>query len=231
MAVRLPWEQDHAGSIPAALTRGDVRELVNPTDCESAKGGIETRTLPQDVPAGGSGARFPKSGYEGSTPSGDASVFSRMDREDLVWLSGLLEGEGCFQPGPPSRQTCPSISLQMADEDIVARAAMLCGGYKYQKRPPRKAGWKPMFYLYVRGYNAVMIMQSLHGLMGIRRKVQIDKAIASYDFSLRRNQYDDWDNEKLLKARETMSLRTMAKLFNRSAETIRRQLKKIEYAA
>lgn len=48
---------------PGVADYGDVRELVNPTDCESAKGEIETRTLPHAF-ADGFSAGTPNAGYQ-----------------------------------------------------------------------------------------------------------------------------------------------------------------------
>jgi hypothetical protein len=73
-------------------------------------------------------------------------------------------------------------------------------------------------------------MSELRDSMGARRRAQIDAAMASYHCDRRRHRYTDWDNDALLKARETMSLRQMARHFGRDAETIRQQLKRISAA-
>lgn len=46
---------------------------------------------------------------------------------DRYWLAGLLEGEGSFLKGPPSAPRYPVLSLQMTDEDVVARVAAMLG--------------------------------------------------------------------------------------------------------
>lgn len=43
-----------------------------------------------------------------------------IESKDLYWLSGLLEGEGCFRAQEHGQ---PIIVLAMSDEDVVARAA------------------------------------------------------------------------------------------------------------
>ena len=48
-----------------------------------------------------------------------------MIARDLYWLAGLLEGEGSFMRGPPSRPNMPAIAIQMTDEDVIQRVAQL----------------------------------------------------------------------------------------------------------
>jgi hypothetical protein len=56
--------------------------------------------------------------------SSDAPVDAEFE---LYWLAGLLEGEGSFVKGPPSRPNCPIVQLAMTDGDVVERAARLLG--------------------------------------------------------------------------------------------------------
>jgi hypothetical protein len=93
---------------------------------------------------------------------------------DLGWLAGILEGEGSFFqlkafPGQPI------ISLGMTDEDVVARAAKLMGiSYHSDILPSGKTRYKFM----IRGRpRAGRIMGTLHGLMGERRRGQIEDAL------------------------------------------------------
>lgn len=50
-------------------------------------------------------------------------------REDVVWLAGLMEGEGCFTMGwnRKSGKMQPRIQLQMTDLDVVQRASRAPG--------------------------------------------------------------------------------------------------------
>lgn len=145
-----------------------------------------------------------------------------MELADLYWLAGLLEGEGSFMKGPPSKPNCPYIALQMTDEDVVARAATLFR-VSYRKTRNRKPGlWKETYMVQFRGQRAAGLMKDLHPLMGLRRKGQIERALASHSPKVRR--VHDFDDQALVKARKTMSLRAMAKHFGASHETLRRRL-------
>ena len=98
---------------------------------------------------------------------------------DLHWLAGLLEGEGSFFPGPPSQPHLPVISIQMTDEDVMQRVGSLLGRKPCASRPKR-VDWKTTYQVRLVGSRAVEWMQLLRPLMGGRRQVQIDRAIASY---------------------------------------------------
>jgi hypothetical protein len=103
-----------------------------------------------------------------------------MKEYDLIWLAGLLEGEGSFLKSPPSRPNCPAITLMMTDEDVVAKAAMLFGS-TYRKCKKQKAHHKTPYATALKGGRAVVLMKELQPHMGLRRKEQINLAINSYN--------------------------------------------------
>ena len=99
--------------------------------------------------------------------------------QDLHWLAGLLEGEGSFQAGPPSAPRYPVVALQMTDEDVVTRVATMFGR-KVGRWQSGNARERPVFLVRITGSKAVAWMTALHPLMGERRRMQIDRAVASY---------------------------------------------------
>lgn len=98
--------------------------------------------------------------------------------KDIVWLAGLLEGEGCFSPGSHNPAHC-RIQLNMTDEDVVVRASKIMGLviHRYQPRPP---GRKPTFVIYANGDRAVGWMMTLYGLMGQRRQAKIKECLLAW---------------------------------------------------
>ncbi len=98
---------------------------------------------------------------------------------DLHWLAGLLEGEGSFLKGPPSAPRYPVLALQMTDEDVVARVAAMFDRRVGCWRPPEDR-WLPTYVVRITGSKAVAWMTELRPLMGHRRQMQIDQAVASY---------------------------------------------------
>lgn len=102
-----------------------------------------------------------------------------ISEEDLLWLAGLLEGEGSFLQSCPSTPNAPAITLMMTDLDVVQHAAMILNVTVYSRFRAGKA--KSTHQLRLRGKRAVETMQQLLPLMGARRRSQIERAIASYD--------------------------------------------------
>lgn len=103
-----------------------------------------------------------------------------MTDADRYWLAGLLEGEGSFLKGPPSKPNGPQMTINMCDEDVIARVAKLFG-VAYHRCRPRKAHHKESFTTVLRGRRAVALMCDLRELMGTRRRSQIDRALFSYE--------------------------------------------------
>ncbi|AWY05721.1 HNH endonuclease [Microbacterium phage Gretchen] len=99
------------------------------------------------------------------------------DRASLIWLAGLLEGEGAFDL---HRQRYPRIRLQMTDRDVVARAATLMGTTVRAslKRPPASTTWNAE----VSGERAATIMAALLPYMGARRSRRIGDTLAGYAY-------------------------------------------------
>jgi len=110
-----------------------------------------------------------------------------MTDQELYWLAGLLEGEGSFLAGPPSAPNSVRIALTMTDADVVARVAELwhVAYNEVRKERCRAMGWKPNFYVHLRGKAAVQLMERLLPLMGHRRQSQIERALATYNPYLR----------------------------------------------
>ncbi|MEA2155067.1 MAG: hypothetical protein QOE11_1207 [Solirubrobacteraceae bacterium] len=104
-----------------------------------------------------------------------AGLSDEISVHELHWL----EGEGSFLRGPPSAPGLPVLSLQMTDEDVVARVARMFGR-KTGSWKSANAKWQRTFIARVTGAKAVAWMRAVRPLMGRRRQGQIDEAIASY---------------------------------------------------
>ena len=88
------------------------------------------------------------------------------ETRDIIWLAGLLEGEGYFGL---NRGKYPRITLHMTDEDIVIRAAALMGSNIYRQRN--------CWIAQVNGARAIMWMMTLYTLLGERRREAIRMVI------------------------------------------------------
>ena len=96
------------------------------------------------------------------------------------WLVGLLEGEGSFIKGPPSRPYSPIVQIQMTDRDVIARAAELMGTYVYHCKYKAKAHHKTTYRAFLIGERAVQLMRRIQPHMGERRQQQIEAALACW---------------------------------------------------
>jgi hypothetical protein len=106
-----------------------------------------------------------------------------MKVEDFFWMVGILEGEGCFMHGPPSRPNRPIIAIQMTDEDVVKRVASLIGTRVWcdlQGQRGRLRPWKPTFKTVLGGSRAVALMKEIAPHMGSRRRSKIEEIILEY---------------------------------------------------
>lgn len=90
------------------------------------------------------------------------------DREDVIWLAGLLEGEGTFDL---HRKKYARVRVAMTDRDVVGRAATLIGSrVRLSLKPaPYQATW----HAEVSGTKAVEVMSAVLPFMGSRRSGKI----------------------------------------------------------
>jgi hypothetical protein len=95
------------------------------------------------------------------------------DRDDLLWLAGLLEGEGAFDS---HRGKYARIRLAMTDRDIVGRAASLMDSTIRLSLHP--APNKPTWHTEISGARAEGIMREVLPHMGARRSAKIAEVLA-----------------------------------------------------
>lgn len=95
-------------------------------------------------------------------------------REDIIWLAGLLEGEGTFDS---QRQRYPRVRLSMTDRDVVGRAATLMGcSIRLTLRPkPLTSTW----HAEIQGPRAEAIMRTILPFMGARRSARIAEILSA----------------------------------------------------
>lgn len=108
-----------------------------------------------------------------------------MTEQELGWMAGLLEGEGCFRVrSSPAllasgRRPVLTVSLAMCDEDVVRRAADL-GGAKMRVVEEKVSNrrWNDRWRVTWSGADAERLMRLVQPLMGQRRAAKITECLA-----------------------------------------------------
>ncbi|WP_229398141.1 hypothetical protein [Micromonospora okii] len=103
-------------------------------------------------------------------PSGAPIETAR--RDDVIWLAGLLEGEGAFDL---QRGRYPRVRLAMTDRDVTGRAATLMGvSVRLSLKPaPNRAMW----HAEAQGPKAEAVMRAILPHMGARRSAKIAEVL------------------------------------------------------
>ena len=104
-------------------------------------------------------------------------MIADADRDDVIWLAGLLEGEGCFDL---QRGRYPRVRLAMTDRDIVGRAATLFGSSIRLTLKPKPA--TPTWHAEIQGRRAANIMRAVLPFMGARRSARIAEILSKQCF-------------------------------------------------
>jgi len=104
----------------------------------------------------------------------------RIEDLDFHWLVGILEGEGTFVAGPPSRPHSPCIRVEMTDKDVMirigmllARAVIAVGRRSVRHRIP--------YAVSIRGVEAVRLMALVRDDLSPQRRAQIERALADWE--------------------------------------------------
>lgn len=96
-------------------------------------------------------------------------------REDLIWLAGLLEGEGTFDL---KSGRYPRVRVEMTDRDVVGRVASLFGSSI--RSTPRARPFKSVWHAEKSGPEAAAVMLAVLPFMGARRSGKIADIIGEY---------------------------------------------------
>jgi len=106
---------------------------------------------------------------------------------EIVWLAGLLEGEGCFGVKKGTKggsRPCLRLQLQMSDRNVVERAAHFLEGNAKTCSPRKKhPEWSIMHFVEVNGAKAERAMAWILPYMGERRTQRITESLFAENLS------------------------------------------------
>jgi hypothetical protein len=101
----------------------------------------------------------------------------RGTRDDVLWLAGLVEGEGCIDA---HRGRYPRLRIGMTDRDVIGRAASLMGSRVRLALHPAPAS--PTWHTEISGERAAPILRELLPHMGARRSAKIAEVLAVHHY-------------------------------------------------
>jgi hypothetical protein len=145
----------------------------------------------------------------------------------LLWLAGILEGEGSFLKPIPSAPASPIVSCRMTDLDVVARVAAAFGtSIQSNDKGPHKREFATL----IRGARAVELMQILRPMMSARRQAAIDRALSGYRPPVRKLNFALAEEMREQRA-AGRTIASLARTFDVSRPTVRAVLTGRFYAA
>jgi hypothetical protein len=151
-----------------------------------------------------------------------------MNQLEIAWLSGLLEGEGCFMKGTTSKPFLVRISVEMTDEDVIQKISTLTDTKFYETtRKNQPEHYKRCWRICVMGKKAVSILNDIYPYMGERRKRKIDEILKHYSERPQRVKNSDITKDEVQNMyAQGLSYRKIANHFSCSKDTIGRFINK-----
>jgi hypothetical protein len=135
------------------------------------------------------GANDPLAGLSRLEVSHPLGTLQGMDRCDLLWVAGLLEGEGCFRLHRDCQRSGskryvyyrPRVICAMTDLDVIERLQRVTGMGRIalgrKTAPHHKPCWQ---WTVSRDGDAISLMKALHPHRGERRRANIDEILTRW---------------------------------------------------
>lgn len=106
----------------------------------------------------------------------------KINKNDLYWIAGLLEGEGCFGCRNTGTKKNIFVTCHMTDLDVLKTLQKKIGhGYVNGPYKNGKLEYKLRYMYKVSGALAKELMELLLPLMGNRRSAKIKSLIRDYN--------------------------------------------------
>lgn len=103
-----------------------------------------------------------------------------MTSEEVAWVAGVLEGEGCFDYNRTPKY--PRVRLEMADGDVVERVHALVGCGRISEPTSRNPGrWRATKLLVINGRdNVEPLLVAIRPWLGERRGAKVDELLDTW---------------------------------------------------
>lgn len=107
---------------------------------------------------------------------------------DLLWLAGLLEGDGFFNTKKDSPH--PIVSIQLNDEDVIQKISSIFDVNYYRKTSHNK-NWNDGFSCIIKSVTAEALYIAIEPYMGVRRRNRINSVLQNLNTYIVDNGYSD----------------------------------------
>ena len=103
-----------------------------------------------------------------------------LTSQQIHWVAGIVEGEGCLGIRPSGRTFSPRLEVKMADEDVIAKLAYILGRrYAYcNEWAVKNTNRQKQYKVAVTGPSAIGWALTLYPLMGLRRRKKIREVVS-----------------------------------------------------
>ena len=107
-----------------------------------------------------------------------------MTKEELAYIAGFVDGEGCIYIKKPGKRNLHEIKLTVAntDKDVMDWIAVTvgCGKVRLRSRKPLKPYWKDQYDWSVTGSTAIRILSEIYPYLKCK-KLQAEIAFKYYN--------------------------------------------------
>ena len=119
-------------------------------------------------------------------------MFEDLKREDVMWLAGFYEGEGCLHI-KKGKTTQGVIQIVSTDKDVLEKVVSIFPLFKWIKKPRTQAHYKDQWVVFLRQCDSIYAFCCIvYPFLGKRRKEKIEEFIKLYSDGIirRRALYD-----------------------------------------
>ena len=111
-----------------------------------------------------------------------------MNKEEIAWVAGLLEGEGSFLF---TKSNCLKVQCAMTDLDVLEKLQEYAGG-RMASASRSEDHWKPSWVWWISGEQAGELMRLVQPYMLSRRSAKIDEVLEQ------RRVFEEAKNKRIL---------------------------------
>ena len=101
-------------------------------------------------------------------------ILLNAPKEEIYWLAGLIEGEGCFYQ---QARYVPIFVIAMSDVDVIHKVSWLLDGATQSFHELNK---RKMYRVTISGAKAIKLMLIMYPLMGNRRRIKIKEILTDW---------------------------------------------------